>query len=78
MKIKKDILLISIFNPNRDFHYECVFHTFHNGQSRWENRQGINFDMVISALCEYATCQNLTSFYNLSSTAFWQAAIHTD
>ena len=34
--------------------------------------------MVISAMCEYATCQNLASFYNLSSTAFSQVAIHTD
>ena len=70
MKIKKYILLIAIFNPKRDFHYECVFHTCHNGQSRSENRPGINFDMVISEMCEYATCQKWASFYNLSSKAF--------
>ena len=34
------------------------------------NRPGINVDMIISAMCEYATCQKLAGFYNLSSTAF--------
>ena len=34
MKTKKYILLIAIFNPKLDFHYECVFYTCHNGQSR--------------------------------------------
>ena len=39
-KKKKNVLLIAIFYPNLDFHYECVFHTCNNGQSRLENRPG--------------------------------------
>ena len=70
MNILKNCIINRNFNPNRDFHYECVFYTCLNGQSRCENRLGVNFDMVISAVCEYATCQKLASFYNLSSTAF--------
>ena len=33
-----------------------------------QNTLEINFNMVISAMCEYATCQKLASFYNLSSS----------
>ena len=33
--------------------------------------------MVISSLCEYATCQKLASFCHVSSTFFWQEAINT-
>ena len=38
-------------------------------QGEKKNRPGINFDMAISAMSEYETCQKLAGFYNLSSTA---------
>ena len=39
-----------------------------------EKIDGINFDMVVSSMCEYATCQKLASFRNVSSTTLKQVA----
>ena len=35
-----------------------------------KNRLEIKFDMVVSSMCEYATCQKLAISYNLSSAPF--------